>query len=232
MPIILSIDSSTEQGSVALVSDGVLLASTTFHSPNGHSSMLAPAADALLRLVGKSPKELDAVAISSGPGSYTGLRIGASLAKGLCFGADLPLIAISTLQAMALHVQKTMVGLVSTVPFYLAPMIDARRMEVYTAAYDQNLRQQISPHAFVLQALPIFSRLEPEVPMYYFGSGAGKFVPILSANPSYHYLPEIHPRAAEIGMLATTAFAAGQFADASSYEPEYLKAFGQITAAG
>jgi tRNA threonylcarbamoyladenosine biosynthesis protein TsaB len=194
--------------------------------------MLAPAADALLKLVGKAPTQLDAIAISSGPGSYTGLRIGASLAKGLCFGADLPLIAISTLQAMAVQVQTALQELGMHQPYYLAPMIDARRMEVYTAAYNHNLHQLISPHAFVLQTLPIFSRLEPEVPMYYFGSGAAKFVPILNANPSYHHIAGIHPRATEVGILANKAYAEGNFADASTYEPEYLKAFGQITAAG
>src|SRR5688572_23416278 len=134
MALILSLETSTGVCSVALNDDENLIVDREIHIPQSHASKLALLVEEVLNASGRSMKELSAVAIASGPGSYTGLRIGTSMAKGLCYALDVPLVAVGTLDVMASQVRK-----INTERSLLCPMIDARRMEVYCMVFDADL---------------------------------------------------------------------------------------------
>ena len=133
MALILSLETSSTVCSVALAQDGHLIGSSELRLEKSHSSHITVLIQQLLENTGFTEKDLSAVAVSGGPGSYTGLRIGTSTAKGLCYALNIPLIAVSTLQAMA---QETVQFMPNPETYFFCPMIDARRMEVYTALYN------------------------------------------------------------------------------------------------
>src|SRR5665647_1243914 len=140
MASILCLETSTEVCSVALAIDGFIVEEREDKSGKNHALLLTCFAEEVMKAQNRPFQRLDAIAVSGGPGSYTGLRIGVSTAKGLCYAAGLPLIAISSLEAMAHHVIKnTYTGIEKNEPLYYCPMIDARRMEVYAAIYGQNM---------------------------------------------------------------------------------------------
>ena len=218
---LLAIETSTEAGSVALITNGAPAFDLHFHAHNSHSRVAAPAIEALLKLAGLQVRDLAAVAISAGPGSYTGLRIGTSLAKGLCFGAGVPLIAVSTLHALALQLQPTALALSAT----LLPMLDARRMEVYTAAYQSTMSELMAPQPLVVEGPASFEHLITGSPILYFGSGAAKCQPILQAKVDMLFIDGVVPSARTVGLVGWQRLQASQTENLTTFEPDYLKAF-------
>ncbi len=165
--------------------------------------------------------KMDAIAVSAGPGSYTGLRIGVSLAKGLCYGLDIPLIALPTLKILAsnCHCARNDTPL-------LCPMIDARRMEVYAAIYDENLQEIRPVQADIIDENSYHEYLNKQ-PVVFFGNGSDKCQKVIS-SPNAHFVPNIYPTAQAMIPLAETAFANKNFADVAYFEPFYLKEFQAI----
>lgn len=206
---ILCLETSTDVCSVALFSDGRLVDSREIHEPQAHAEKLAVF---IKEVLGGS--ELSAVAVSEGPGSYTGLRIGVSTAKGLSYALGIPLIAVGTLELMASAVQGG---------DWFCPMIDARRMEVYCALFDETGRMVEKPHAKVIEA-DSFSDVLASRRVLFFGNGAMKCRDILRHDNAI-FLEGVVPRAADMGRLAGERFAAQQFVDLASFEPVYLKEF-------
>jgi len=220
---ILQIETATASCSVALSKDSKVLAEKQAVGRNLHAGMITLFIDEVLSKAGFSYANLDAIAVSCGPGSYTGLRIGVSTAKGLCFGLDKPLIAIETLTAMA----QGIMGMdeYSTNPnLVLCPMIDARRMEVYTAFFNmQGERLQETAAAIVDENS--FGDILKNNEVLFFGDGAEKCFNVLKANPNARYLPGFENSAAHLSQLAQQKFTANQFEDVAYFEPYYLKDF-------
>jgi len=185
-----------------------------------HSALLTPYIEHLLSTNDISADQLDAVAISSGPGSYTGLRIGLSTAKGLCYGGNIPLISVSTLQAMSMGF-----ALQHDVPAsaLLCPMIDARRMEVYTALYDKDGRQMEKISAEIITEQSFTSWLD-RYQIYFFGNGAAKCAKTITRSNAL--FPENFTHSARYMIQpAMLAYNEKQFEDAAYFEPFYLKDF-------
>ena len=220
MAIILSIDTSTRGCSVALHQNGQLLANYDLLTDKSSSGTLTTLLKNAVEHAGFAFSDLDAVAAAQGPGSYTGLRIAISTAKGLCFALNKPLIAVPTLAAMTAQV----------CDFYdethlFCPMIDARRMEVYCAVFDKNL-DYIQPTAAKVIDENAFQTGFENKKLVFFGDGAAKCQSILGNNPNFIFLPNlIHPSAKTVGALAIKAFENQQFEDLVSFEPFYLKDF-------
>jgi tRNA threonylcarbamoyladenosine biosynthesis protein TsaB len=215
---ILSIETSTQVCSVALHVDGKLIAINELRIGQAHATKLAVLIDQVMSSADTSVKDLSAVAISSGPGSYTGLRIGASTAKGICLAADIPLVAVPTLEAMALKV----------LPFnisnaWVCPMIDARRMEVYCRLSDTAGKEVLPTHAKVIDEAS-FQDVLSDHRIIFFGDGAPKCKgTILHKNAIF--LDDVQASAAEIGILACSKMQNGLIESLLEFEPVYLKEF-------
>jgi tRNA threonylcarbamoyladenosine biosynthesis protein TsaB len=219
-PLILHIETSTELCSVALSRGDQCLAVRENSEGRNHAAMLTPFIDDLLNESNISPHQLDAVAVSSGPGSYTGLRIGLSTAKGLCYGGNIPLIAVSTLQAMSMgFVQQYDVPAFSL----LCPMIDARRMEVYTALYDKDARQvkDISAEIITEQS---FATWLADYQIFFFGNGAAKCRTTMT-HPNAVFTEGFAHSARYMIQPALQAYSKKKFEDTAYFEPFYLKDF-------
>lgn len=217
--MILSIDTSTTVCSVALHNlEGTLVSFYELHVEHSHSSYLNKMIENLLENTGLTFKDLKAVAISEGPGSYTGLRIGTASAKGFCYTLDIPLIAVSTLQSMAKEVSQY-----NTSSALLCPMIDARRMEVYTALYNQQLETVEAIHPKVIDETSFKDTLENQQ-VIFFGNGMDKCKETLQTTNSF-FVAEIVPSAKHVGTLAIEKFKKEDFADVAYFEPFYLKEF-------
>ena len=173
--------------------------------------------------VGISYNELDAVAVSKGPGSYTGLRIGVSTAKGICYAADLPLMAIDTLEAMA-YGMKEKLGSQLAPDDLLVPMIDARRMEVYASVFDAELRRINETAAMVINE-NTFDDLSGNHRLWLFGDGAPKLSKLFENQPNINVISGFRPSAAYMRVLAEQALRAQDFVDVAYFEPFYLKDF-------
>lgn len=200
---------------MALAKGKMLLGIKECSQPNQHSALAAVFANQLLQENQLDVSQLHAVCVSAGPGSYTGLRIGVGLAKGICYSASIPLLAVSTLSAMALHVIDQ-----SYSPDALyCPMIDARRMEVYTALYDAQGNILMPERPIVLNE-KIFSDYHTH-PLLVFGSGANKFKLVKPEAILLDYTSS----ASHLITPALTLFANGNYADVAYFEPNYLKPF-------
>jgi tRNA threonylcarbamoyladenosine biosynthesis protein TsaB len=220
MPLILSIDTSTRGCSVGLHQDGQLVANYDLLAEKSSSGMLTSLIRDVVHHAGFALADVDAYAVAKGPGSYTGLRIGVSTAKGLCFALDKPLIAINTLEAMALQLR----GLYAT-DTLLCPLLDARRMEVYGAIFDQNGDWVMPTQAIVIDDSSFGEWLATH-PIVFFGDGAAKCQPVLGHHSNALFTPFlVHPSAKTVGQLATEAFQNQQFEDVAAFEPFYLKDF-------
>lgn len=217
---ILIIETSAETCSVALAEEGMLLWQQIEEQPMKHSEVLAPFVKKALDELARREKKLDAVAVSLGPGSYTGLRIGLSEAKGLCFGLDIPLIGINTLKALA--VKAMFLPRLWEGDELLVPMIDARRMEVYTAAYDFALNAVMEPQPLILDS-ESYSNLPAGRSAWIFGSGAAKAEGLL-IRPDTHWLKLEPLIASDMIALAEKAFRESDFLDIAYSTPAYLKA--------
>jgi tRNA threonylcarbamoyladenosine biosynthesis protein TsaB len=220
MSCILHIETSTEACSVAVSEDGLAVFSKEDLKGPQHAVQLGVFVDEALSFVDSRAMPLDAVAVSCGPGSYTGLRIGVSMAKGLCYGRDLPLIGLPTLEVLCVPVL-----LHQDLPedALLCPMIDARRMEVYAAVYDRALHAVRPTGADVVTADTYRPYLD-RGPVYFFGNGAAKCKDVIQ-HPNAHFLEDIRPLAKWMFPLAEKAKAAGDFKDVAYFEPFYLKEF-------
>ncbi|OUJ71594.1 tRNA (adenosine(37)-N6)-threonylcarbamoyltransferase complex dimerization subunit type 1 TsaB [Hymenobacter crusticola] len=217
--LILSLETSSPICSVALHQDGVLLGQSELRLEKSHSSHLSVLLEQLLDNTGYTMHDLGAVALSDGPGSYTGLRIGAAAAKGLCYALDIPLIAISTLQALA-HQVAIYIGKPKSVLY--CPMLDARRMEVYAAVYTHNGQEVVAPTPLVLEADTMAEQMAHHR-LLFFGNGAPKFQPLVAEHPNADFLTNIEPSAIAVGELAQQAYLRQEFRDVAYYEPFYLK---------
>lgn len=220
MACILHIETSTDVCSVALSEDGaILFTKEDFDGPQ-HAVTLGVFVDEVLSMADSHAKPIDAVALSCGPGSYTGLRIGASMAKGICYGRNLPLIALPTLKVMSVPIL-----LMDELPedALLCPMIDARRMEVYAAIYDRALNPIKEVSADIITA-DSYAEYLREHPVYFFGNGAAKCKEVIT-HQNARFIDDIQPLARWMFPLADRAFLDGTFQDVAYFEPFYLKEF-------
>ena len=215
MSVILSIETSTLQCSVAIHQNGSLRSSVTLPESASAASHLTIMIRESLSLASLEYEALDAIAVSSGPGSYTGLRIGVSTAKGLCFGLRIPLISIGSLQALAQSAQGDYA--------FVCPMIDARRMEVYCALYDQDGREHEPAHPKIIDT-ESFADLLQHQRVLFIGNGALKCREVLK-HPNAYFEDAPPALAVHMGGEAFRKFEAVQFEDLHGFEPRYLKEF-------
>lgn len=225
MSLILSIDTATQACSVAIHEKAQLVATQTLYVAKSHAETLLLSIEHLLAISPYKKEELAAVAISSGPGSYTGLRIGAATAKGICYALNIPLLAVNTLVAMAHGIQPY-----NTTQSLLCPMIDARRMEVYCLLVDHQGNLLEAPHPQVIDYTS-FQEWLTDYTILFFGDGAEKCKPLLAAHPNAFFIDHIYPAAHHVGALAYLKFQEASFEDLAYFEPLYLKPFQRKAAA-
>ncbi|MCD4664178.1 MAG: tRNA (adenosine(37)-N6)-threonylcarbamoyltransferase complex dimerization subunit type 1 TsaB [Bacteroidales bacterium] len=225
MSLILCIETATQVCSVVLVRDGKILSYKESSKKNSHSEVITIFIDGLLNESNNNFSDLDAVAVSKGPGSYTGLRIGVSTAKGLCYALNIPLIAINTLQSMAFGMAESLKNNTSgqTASTLLCPMIDARRMEVYSAIYNINNKEVRETKAEIIDKYS-FSNYFSQNKMIFFGDGASKCQDVIT-HPNAVFYENINPSAANMASLAKEKVLKRQFEDVAYFEPFYLKDF-------
>ncbi len=220
MARIILIETSTALCSVALAEDGRIVAYKESETPRAQASLTAPFVKDLLDERGIGVHDCDAVCVSKGPGSYTGLRVGVSTAKGLCFGAGIPLIAVGTLDTLVF--QAAGEGLLPEGCRHVVPMVDARRMEVYTAVFTPDGRQLTDTRPQVIEK-GNYSELLAEGPVLFIGDGADKCREAL-AHPNAHFA-QCCPKASAMLEPAVAAFSSRRFEDTAYFEPFYLKEF-------
>lgn len=220
MPNIIHIETSTEVCSVALSSDGVVkFQRQDFEGPS-HAALLGGFVEEAVKYARENDIALHAIAVSSGPGSYTGLRIGVSEAKGLCFGMNLPLIAVSTLELLCCT---AMFRVDVEDDALICPMIDARRMEVYAAVYDECLQPVMPVGAYIVEE-NTFAEVLSQRKVIFCGNGAAKCREVIN-HPNAIFVDGVYPLATGMLALAERAFARNEFCDVAYYEPFYLKDF-------
>jgi tRNA threonylcarbamoyladenosine biosynthesis protein TsaB len=222
MATILCIETATPVCSIALVQNGTVVYLEETSVLQSHAASLMEFISRSLGSAGISLKAIDAVAISKGPGSYTGLRIGVSTAKGLCYALDKPLIGIGTLKCMAIGMMKFSQPVEPSALF--CPMIDARRMEVYTALYDSGLNEVAPVTASIIDESS-FSGILAEHIVYFAGDGAEKCRVLLEVHPNARFINHEVVSAANMSLISNTAFEQGLFEDMAYFEPYYLKDF-------
>ncbi len=217
MGIILNIETATKNCSVSLSKNEEILSLKELnegkfsHSEKLHSFILE-----VLDSAGLSMGDLDAVAVSKGPGSYTGLRIGVSAAKGLCFALNKPLISVPTLENIALQISLKEDELA-------VPLLDARRMEVYSAVYDKDHRQIRATEAEIISETSFQGFLKKGI-VYFVGDGAEKCKEVIR-HDNARFLPSVYPSAREMAIIAARKFKSEDFEDVAYFEPFYLKDF-------
>ena len=223
MPLILNIDTATDHAGVCLSSDETILAIAENNDQKQHGSFIQPAIQQLFKQTGIALTELDAIAVIAGPGSYTGLRVGLSTAKGLCFTLNKPLILLNTLDIMAkaalnnLHSQS-----IDEEEFLLCPMIDARRMEVFTALYNKQLAVIAPPAAHILSAESFAFYIEKNI-IYFLGNGSIKCLNIVQ-HPNANFVDSTYS-VRDMASSSLDNFKLQTFADLAYSEPFYLKEF-------
>lgn len=222
MALILCIETATSACSVALSMNGKPVASRHSGQKNAHSTVLNLFIDEVMQESGYRFTDLHAIAVSKGPGSYTGLRIGVSAAKGLSYALDIPVIAPDTLLCMAAGFSGTIREFPSDA--LLCPMIDARRMEVFAAVYDRALQTLLPVNAIIVND-DSFTGLPAGQSVYFFGDGAEKCREALSERPNWIYSPGFVNSAAHMAGLAEEYYHASRFEDVAYFEPFYLKDF-------
>ena len=220
MSCILNIETSTTVCSVAASQDGqTIFVKEDLKGPS-HAVSLGVFVDEALSFIDSHAIPLDAVAVSCGPGSYTGLRIGVSMAKGICYGRNVPLIGLPTLEVLSVPVL-----LYHDLPedALLCPMLDARRMEVYSAVYDRALNQ-VKPVSAEIIDENSYADILTRKPVVFFGNGAGKCRDVITGD-NVHYIDGICPLAADMLALSEMAFRNSRFENVAYFEPFYLKEF-------
>ena len=220
MERILLIETSTALCSTALAENGAIISYRESSAPKAHASLTAVFIDEMLKEKGISIADCDAVCVSMGPGSYTGLRVGVSTAKGLCFGSGKPLMAVGTLDTLV--AQAVAEGLVPEGCRYIIPMIDARRMEVYSAVFTPDCQQITETQPVIVDENSFASQLE-EGPVLFIGDGAGKCADVIK-HPNAGFV-QCWPKADAMLMPAMEAYKEKRFKDVAYFEPFYLKEF-------
>jgi tRNA threonylcarbamoyladenosine biosynthesis protein TsaB len=216
MAYILNIETSTTNCSVSLSKQGEILILEEDNGLNySHAESLHVFIDKVLQTAQIQPTQLSAIAVSKGPGSYTGLRIGVSAAKGLCFALDIPLISVNTLQSLAQQI-KCDDGVIIA-------MLDARRMEVYSAIFDSKYNQIRETEAQILNDLSFITYLE-EGRVHFIGNGVPKAKTLIK-HPNANFIEDKLPSAAEMALLAYQKYKISDFEDVAYFEPFYLKEF-------
>lgn len=223
MATIINIETSGSVCSAAVTSDGLVPVHREDFTGRNHATLLSGFLKDCLDFCDEHSLRPDAVAVSLGPGSYTGLRIGLSEAKGLAYALEIPLIGIPTLELLATTALFE-ADLADPDTIYI-PMVDARRMEVYTGAYDIALQPLMEPRALILDGESYATLRAAGRPIAYFGSGAGKAQEIFADSPQAVYIPHIEPLASNMAALADRAYACGSFIDTAYSTPIYLKDF-------
>lgn len=224
--MILCLETSTAVCSVALVDNGNIIALKESLDGQNHAEKITIFIDEVMKDAGVSYKDLDAIATSMGPGSYTGLRIGVSTAKGLCYAMDKPLIAVDTLAAMACGFigQQSKSKSKSKSKSILCPMIDARRMEVYSAFFNDK-SEKISETEAIIVDENSFMELKKDNHLYLFGDGADKLVSLFDKDENITVIEKFHCSASHMASLAEEALKNKKFVDVAYFEPFYLKNF-------
>ncbi len=222
MAVILNIETSGSPCSVALTAESMVLRHIENFESRNHAALLSGMIKDCLDFLSEKEIKLDAIAVSMGPGSYTGLRIGLSEAKGLAYALDIPLIGVSTLKLLATEVMFS--GHEITEDTIFVPMVDARRMEVYTAAYDLALNAMLPPGPMILDQDSYKAILELGRPTLFFGSGSEKAKSLITA-PNALFIDGIEPLATDMMALADLAYSRREFIDLAYSTPEYLKDF-------
>jgi len=222
MSLILNIDTSTETAGIFLSSDGVLLSSALNPRQNDQAAWIHTAIDKLMKDAGYWMKDLKAVAVVAGPGSYTGLRVGMASAKGICYALDIPLITENTLELMAASAIIKLKELPIPPTSIFCPLIDARRMEVFTAVYDSKLVELLSPRALVLDDSSFDSWLT-QGPVLFFGSGAAKWQQV--CRHSRAFFEPVDFSGEQFVLRTYSKFLRNEFTVLAYAEPVYLKEF-------
>jgi tRNA threonylcarbamoyladenosine biosynthesis protein TsaB len=227
MARILNIETATQLCSVALSSDGKCVLQREIVEERSHASLLTVFIEEILHEAGITPDKLDAVAVGKGPGSYTGLRIGVSTAKGLCYGSGIPLIAAGTLKIMATQViinpDSSIREVLSRPGTLLCPLIDARRMEVFTCLFN-SLGNEVEDVSAKIVDSDTFSNYLPEHQMIFFGSGMKKSQKVLAHRNAF-FIENVFPHASSLALIAENKFHEHEFEDLAYFEPFYLKDF-------
>ena len=221
MSCILNIDTSTNVCSVAVSQDGACIFDKKDHSGPNHAERVGAFVDEALSFIDNHAIPLDAVAVSCGPGSYTGLRIGVSMAKGICYGRDVKLLAVPTLELLCVPV--LLREMVTDDDALLCPMLDARRMEVYAQLFTRSLREVRPIQADVVDADTYREYLDKH-PVYFFGNGAMKCKEVID-HPNAHFIEGIEALAKNMLPLAERRMAREEFEDVAYFVPFYLKDF-------
>lgn len=221
---IINIETATEVCSVAVARAGEVVAIKESHEPNVHSARTAQYIIDTIEEAGIGMKDLSAVAVSKGPGSYTGLRIGVSSAKGLCYALDIPLISVGTLEAMTYGARVTGDKPVVPANALFCPMIDARRMEVYNELFDRDGTLVRETLAEVIDENSFHDLLRDHI-IYFFGNGSDKGRELLSKHQNARFLKNIYPSSRWLAHLSYKKYTSSQFEDLAYFEPFYLKDF-------
>ncbi|MGD9994638.1 MAG: tRNA (adenosine(37)-N6)-threonylcarbamoyltransferase complex dimerization subunit type 1 TsaB [Salinivirgaceae bacterium] len=219
MAILLNIETATPVCSVSLSKDGQLIDRRESFDDRSHASLLTVFINELFEAQQLQASQLDAISISEGPGSYTGLRIGVSVAKGICYAAGKPLVAVNTLKAMALMAKEQL----SDSNVLLCPQIDARRMEVYAAFYDMQLNCIRPTQADIVDENSYLEFLNKQA-VAFFGNGADKCRNLIT-HPNARFIEGVYPSASYTAILAEELFQEKAFKDVAYFEPFYLKDF-------
>lgn len=215
MSLLLNIDTAVQSASVCLSLEGKSLGLAINPSQKDHAAWLHTAITELLNERGYSLHDLKAIAVSAGPGSYTGLRVGMATAKGLCYALQLPLITVNTLLMMAVAAEEEPTELI-------CPMIDARRMEVFAAVYNKTLTDVVSPHNFIISETFLEELIEKHT-ITFLGNGSDKFRKLINKNNAF--FKEIEPTAVHLSKISYYSFVNENFADLAYSEPFYGKEF-------
>lgn len=229
MALILHIESATQVCSVALSQSGELIGLRESTDKNVHSSLITVFIDELMKAAGLTYPSLDAVAVSQGPGSYTGLRIGVSTAKGICYALEKPLIAIGTLESIASGMKSSQgtpsqISGTPSLKILFCPMIDARRMEVYSALFDSNMVPVREVRAEIINE-DSFSEYFKDHIIFFAGDGSDKCQPVLGHHENARFLKNFYPSAKYMIDLAESKFNRSEFENVAYFEPFYLKDF-------
>lgn len=223
MAVIINIETSTDVCSAALTAEGQILTHYEDFGGRNHAALISGYIKGCLDFAAGHEIRPDVVAVSLGPGSYTGLRIGLSEAKGLAYALDIPLIGVGTLELMATRVMFSTLDIDPESIF--VPMIDARRMEVYTAAYDFGLCRLMEPQPYILEEGSYAGLLDTGRPVLFFGNGSEKARRLLDSAPNAVFVPDVVPLAVDMVALAELRHSRREFLDLAYSVPEYLKDF-------
>ena len=219
LALILNIETSTTNCSVALAEDGEVIQSIAMNEGYKHAEQLLPFIQKMFVETGIELRTIDAIAVSSGPGSYTGLRIGIASAKGMAFALDKPLIAINSLEIMTHQVIQAFPNYE-----YYIPMLDARRMEVYTAIYDSILQPKLKTLSVIVDTETFLEQTQ-NMPVVFFGDGSMKCLETFANRSNYKHLQGIFPNAEYMASLTYKSYLETQFVSLAYLEPNYLKKF-------